>query len=69
MSCRHRIIDQLRVGGPVHVYQLIQGWRFQLRWWFFLRQPIGEKLLDHKDVMDQFAQASGLASNIDIKRT
>jgi len=34
-----------------------------------LRQPIGEKLLDHKDVMDQFAQASGLASNIDIKRT
>jgi hypothetical protein len=33
------------------------------------RQTISEKLFDHKNMMDQFAQASSLASNIDIKRT
>ena len=50
-------------------YQVIQGWRFQFDWRLLLQQAIGKKLLDHEDVMDQFAQASSFASNIDIKGT
>jgi len=53
----------------VYGYQVIQGWRFQFDWRLLLQQAIGKKLLDHKDVMDQFAEASSFASNIDIKST
>ena len=66
---RGHIIKQLGMSAVVYVYQVIQGWRFQFGWRLLLQQAIGKKLLDHEDVMDQFAQASSFASNIDIKGT